>query len=86
MRYKQRENLTVQTVDDEILILDLESNQIHQLNSSASFVWALCDGALSLEQLAEIYAEHYEIAPEAARADVKQVTAQLCEMGLLKAA
>ena len=41
MRYKQRENLTVQAVEDEILILDLESNQIHQLNSSASFIWGL---------------------------------------------
>jgi hypothetical protein len=86
MRYKQRENLTVQTVDDEILILDLESNQIHQLNTSASFIWSLCDGEVSMEQLAEIYAEHYEVEAETAKADVQQVTDQLCEMGLLKAA
>lgn len=86
MRYKQRENLTVQAVDEEILILDLESNQIHQLNSSASFIWGLCDGDVSVDQLTEIYAEHYEVEPETARADVKQVTEQLCEIGLLKAA
>lgn len=86
MRYKQRERLTVQAVDEEILILDLESNQIHQLNPSASFIWGLCDGDVSIDQLAEIYAEHFEVEPETARADVKQVTNQLCEMGLLKAA
>lgn len=86
MRYKQRENLTVQAVDDEILILDLESSQIHQLNSSASFIWGLCDGEVSLDRLAEIYSEHYEVEPDTARTDVKHVTAQLCEMGLLKAA
>ena len=86
MRYRQRENLTVQAVDDEILILDLESNQIHQLNASAGFIWQLCDGDMSVDQLSEIYAEHYEVEADVARADVKLVTEQLCGMGLLRAA
>lgn len=86
MRYKQRENLTVQAVDDEILILDLESNQIHQLNSSASFIWRLCDGETSIDQLANIFSDHFEVEPDTAQTDVKNVTAQLCEMGLLRAA
>lgn len=86
MRYKQRESLTVQAVDDEILILDLESNQIHQLNSSASFIWELCEGGITADQLAEKYAAHYEIGSDAAMTDVKQVTEQLCDMGLLEVA
>jgi hypothetical protein len=36
--------------------------------------------------LAEKYAAHYEIESETAIADVKQVTEQLCDMGLLEAA
>jgi len=86
MRYKQRENLTVQAVDEEILILDLESNQIHQLNASASFIWWMCDGDLAIDQLTAMYAEHFEIEADTAQADVKLVTEQLYEMGLLKAA
>jgi hypothetical protein len=84
MQYKQRGNLTVQAVDDEILILDLESNQIHQLNSSASLVWSLCDEAVSLDQLAEWYAEHYEVDSVVAMRDVRNVIDQLSAMGLVE--
>lgn len=85
MRYKQRENLTVQAVDDETLILDLDSSQIHQLNSSASFIWSLCGEAVSIEQLAQIYAEHFEVEAAIAARDVKNVIDQLGVMGLVEA-
>jgi hypothetical protein len=86
MRYRRRENLTVQSVDDELLILDLISNQIHQLNPSASFIWNLCDGTVSTDRMTELYAEHYGIEQGTADSDVRNVTGQLCSVGLLESA
>jgi len=80
---KKRENLVVQAVDNEILILDLESNQIHQLNSSAGFLWSVYNGASTLDRLQAIYAAHYDVAPAAAEADVRNVIDQLLSIGLL---
>lgn len=84
MRYRKRENLTVQSVDEETLILDLDSNHIHQLNPTASFIWKLCDGTMSVERLAELFAEHYEIDAETARVDVGNVIEQLLGLGLIR--
>lgn len=80
---KKRENLVVQAVDNEILILDLESNQIHQLNSSAGFLWNAYNDASRLERLQSIYAARYDVASATAEADVRNVIDQLLSIGLL---
>jgi Coenzyme PQQ synthesis protein D (PqqD) len=81
--YSQRENLVVQAVNDETLILDLTSEKIHHLNSSASLIWGLCNSAVSLDWLENEYAEHYEVEPATAQADVKNIIDQLIAMGLI---
>ncbi|MBK9132593.1 MAG: PqqD family protein [Gammaproteobacteria bacterium] len=84
MQYRKRENLTVQSVDEETLILDLDSNHIHQLNPTASFIWELCDGNMSVDRLAELFAENYGIDGASARTDVENVIRQLLDLGLIK--
>lgn len=80
---KKRENLVVQAVDSDILILDLESNQIHQLNSTAGFLWNVYNNVNTLDQLQGIYAAQYDVAPAVAEADVQNVIDQLLLSGLL---
>jgi len=80
---KKRENLVVQAVDREILILDLENRQIHQLNSSAGFLWNVYDDANSLEQVQSIYAAHYGVGSATAEADVRNIIDRLVSIGLL---
>ena len=86
MQYRQRKNLTIQSVDDETLILDLDSNNIHQLNSTASFVWEQCNGSVPVEEVVELFASHYGIDGETARVDVGRVIEVLSELGLIEAA
>ena len=83
MRYRQRDNLTVQSVDDETLILDLDGNHIHQLNATASYIWSLCAVAVSMEELIRLFADHYEIEHATAKRDVEIVINQLTEIGLI---
>lgn len=84
MQYKQCEGLTVQSIDDETLILDLKSDHIHQLNTTASFIWGMVDEMSSIEQVIEKYAFHFDVGIETARADVGKVLDQLCDVGLVE--
>jgi hypothetical protein len=85
LRYRRRDNLTTQPVDEETLILDLESNNIHQLNPTASFIWNQCDGAASMDQVVKMFAANYGIDVEIAQSDVRRIIEQLSELGLIEA-
>jgi len=50
---KREDGLIVVTVDDEVLVYDLDRHQAHCLNCAAAFVWRHCDGQTSVDQLAE---------------------------------
>ena len=84
MQYKRREGLTVQSIDDELLILDLEGHHIHQLNATAGFIWEKIDEADSLEHLIEMFSSQYDVGMGTAKSDVEKVLNQLCEMRLVE--
>ena len=83
MPYKRRTDLTVQSVDDETLILDLNANHIHQLNPTASFIWQQCESEVSADKLADMFAEQFQVDIETATNDVATIIHQLRELGLL---
>ena len=72
MVYKQRAGLTIQSVDDEMLILDLSTDKIHQLNPTACFIWSKCDGTSDEKQLAALLSDHYEVDMKTAQRDVER--------------
>ena len=55
------EGVMVREVDDGVLLLDTESNQIHQLNQTAKFIWNACDEAVSVEQITTLLAEQFNV-------------------------
>jgi hypothetical protein len=44
----RKAGLIIKEADDEILIYDQESNRAHCLNTTASQVWKLCDGEMTI--------------------------------------
>ena len=44
--------LVIQTLPDETLVYDLDRNQAHCLNYTASLVWSHCDGQSTTKQIA----------------------------------
>jgi hypothetical protein len=46
------ENLIVEQLDGEMLIYDMDRNRAHCLNSTAAFVWKLCDGRRNASEIA----------------------------------
>lgn len=48
----RKDDLTVTEFDDEVLVFDLRAKKAHALNAAAALLWKGCDGATSVESLA----------------------------------
>jgi coenzyme PQQ biosynthesis protein PqqD len=72
-------------LEDTIVIISPEDGQVHELNETAGFLWKQMDGQRTVAQLAFLLAEEYDVAREAAQADVAALLAQLQLKGLLAA-
>jgi hypothetical protein len=79
----KRPELNVRTVDQEIVIVDKDSGEVHQLNPTASYIWDLFDGNTSIDQVKELVASDFNIDLDQASADVVAVVEQLKGLKLL---
>jgi methyltransferase-like protein len=82
-RPNRRTEFEERVVEGEMVVMDKESEQIHQLNQTASFIWQLCDGDHDRQQIAEELAAVFEIDSVTAEADVADTLNKLEEIGLL---
>lgn len=69
--------ILVREVDGEILMLDTESNQIHQLNSTASLIWRNFKEGASASEIARRFAEQFDVDENIALADVEDILGKL---------
>ena len=81
---KQTLKVLVQEVDDEVLILDRNQNQIHQLNAMASLIWKKCNGINTVESIVKELVNDYEISYEDAEKDVVDTIHLFCDHNLLE--
>ncbi len=78
-----RPDVTVQHVDDEILVLDLKSEHIHQLNATAAWILTRCNGENSVESITRDFAEYFSLDPETAAGDVATAIEQLNQIKVI---
>lgn len=69
---------------DEYLFYDAESDRMHVLNGTAREIYLLCDGSRSFEEVARAFASRYEVEPEVAVRDARQILDQLAALGLVR--
>ena len=81
----RRADLTTRELEGETLILDRQHEHVHQLNTSASYVWQRCDGQTTVREIAESMAQDFGIGLEEAERDVEGLVSRLKELGLLGA-
>ncbi len=56
-------HLAYQKLGDETIILDTKiGKQVHKLNDVASYIWQLCDGSHSINQIRELMIAEYEVS------------------------
>lgn len=58
MRFQARkENIVVQTANDETMVYDLTADRAYLLNETSAFVWQMCDGTHDLSKISRALAE-----------------------------
>ncbi|PCH60864.1 MAG: hypothetical protein COC05_02880 [Gammaproteobacteria bacterium] len=81
---KQRDGITIQTVGDEMVVLDQDNDQIHQLNATASLILSHCDGQTSDILIADVLVCQFDIDHNTAIGDVQNAIIQLRELELVR--
>lgn len=80
---KPRPDLAVEKTDGELIVLDKAAGKVHQLNSSATFVWNCLSDGVAIDDIALMLSEAFEIEAEVAQSDVETVLNQLKELALI---
>lgn len=75
--------LAWRAIDGEVVVISPQDSVMHELNSTASFVWLQANGELGTAEIAELLAAEYDVAPEEALADTRELVAHLAEKRLL---
>lgn len=75
--------LTWQTVDDEVVVLDLEGSVYLRLNGSGRILWERLAAGASADDLVDALVDRYGIDRERASSDVTSFVERLRTKGLL---
>ena len=72
-------------MDNEVVILNRETGEVHRLNLTASYIWDLCDGTNTAAQIAEQVAAVFDQPDAEVNEDTQQALDSLRGLGLLAA-
>lgn len=65
------------------MILNRETGEVHRLNVTASYIWDLCDGTHTPDQMAEQLAAAFEQPTAQVNDDIHKALTSFRELGLL---
>ena len=81
---RQRPEVIARLLDGETVVLDRHAGLIHQLNHTASYIWARCDGQSTIAAIAHQLAQDFAVDPTVAARDVRALVTQLQALQLLE--
>ncbi len=73
-------------IEGEVVIISPQESMLHELNSTASFIWKQLNGKRTTEEIAGLLAQEFEIPVDQALADTEELVRQLQEKQLLSTA
>lgn len=76
-------NVIFEAVEDETILLDLDSGVYFSLNSLASRIWRLIEEHGRIPVVVERLLAEYDVAPERLEADLERVLGELTDRRLL---
>ncbi|MGQ9588710.1 MAG: PqqD family protein [Planctomycetota bacterium] len=80
---RRSRSLHVRGIDGETVILDHETNQMHTLNVTASFVFHAIDGRKTVAEISRELAERFEVPLEVAERDACAAIQRFAELKLV---
>ena len=73
-----------QSAGDELVLYDVRAGQLHHLNPTASAVWKLCDGTVTLEDIVAKIGVQFRLSEaDEPASDVKALLQEWMRAGLI---
>lgn len=84
MTYQIPDSIFIQEIDDEVIILDSNTQEYFTINQVGKDIWELLSKELTLEEVVTELMEIYDISKEQLETDVKNFIEALNQKGLIK--
>ena len=81
-----RPDVVGRRLEDRFVLVNLRSNRIYELNSTATILWELLDKGVEDSELESRMLEHFEVEPAELRRDIDATMHALADAGLVGAA
>lgn len=81
---KNADRFVETAIDDETVVMDMDSAEFFSLNSTAGAVWRAIDGARSRDEVVAAVAAEYAVSPADIGADVDELIEQLVASGFVR--
>lgn len=75
--------VSARTFGGETVIVDPRDNMVRMLNGVGSRVWELADGSRTIDEIAQVLVEEYDVEFEQAHESVLQFVQELANKNLL---
>jgi hypothetical protein len=82
-RITRAEEAIWRRIGDDIVVIKDDGLSTHVLNKTAGFIWELCDGTHSIDDISALLCERFDVSINEARADVEELTNKLTELGIM---
>lgn len=84
MSYVARsKQVAARMLGDEMVIMSASDSTLFTLNTVATVIWNAADGTRTLQEISEQVSEEFEVSPEMALADAKELVGDLARHGIV---
>ena len=81
----RKDGILTRKMGDEWMLYDSEKGDIHVINSTAEFVWRMCDGSHSIEQIKLQTQETYDVPDGVTiNEDIEAIIKNFGDLGVLQ--
>lgn len=80
---RRHPDATHETVEEEAIIINLNTGVYYTANDTATVFWELIDGRRTIADCAQLIANEYEVEAEVVEADLLELAAELKSEGLI---
>jgi len=82
--FRRNPNLIGASIDDELVMLNIERDQYYGLRGVGSRLWELIEKPRSFSELVDQILEEYEVERETCEKDMAEFLGQMEELGLVE--
>ncbi|KYK35899.1 MAG: hypothetical protein AYK19_01455 [Theionarchaea archaeon DG-70-1] len=79
----KNKNTISRKIEDETLVLDLQTKQYHILNETAGKIWELSDGEHTVAEIAEEICKEFDASVDVVKEDVLHTLEGLSKVGVI---